>query len=79
MDWNNNPRVDLEKRVKQLERRIGFLHRFTGLGSIDRDDSGVAVRFYPSLLPKNKVEKARRLIKACHSEMSIKWKQLKSF
>jgi hypothetical protein len=78
MDWDNNPRVDLERRIKQLERRLDFLRRFTGLGSIDYEN-GVAARFYPSLTPKKKVEQGRRLIKACQAEYSMKWKQLKSF
>ncbi len=78
MDWNNNPRIDLEKRVKQLEGRISLLRRFTGMGSIDYEN-GVAVRFYPSLMPKKKVEKARRLIGTCRHELGIKQKQLKSF
>ncbi len=78
MDLLNNPRVDIEKRIKQLEKRLIFLINYTRPGIIDFED-GVAVRFYPMLMPGKKREKAQRLLKLVQKEFALKTKQLKSF
>jgi len=74
----DNPRVDIEKRIKQLDMRIAFLLKYRGMGSIDYEN-GEAVRFYPSLMPKEKRDQAGRLLDICRKESDMKWKQLKSF
>jgi hypothetical protein len=78
MDWLNNPRTDIEKRIKQLEARAAFLRKFRGLGSIDYEN-GVAARFYPSMTPKKMREKAGKLLDRTRKELDLKRKQLKNF
>ena len=78
MEWNNNPRIDIERRIKQLEARVKFLLPFRSLGSISYE-SGIAARFYPSIRPRKQFDKAGRLLKATHKELNLKRKQLKSF
>lgn len=78
MTLTDNPRVDIEKRIKQLYRRMHFVLVWRGLGSIDYEN-GVAARFYPSLMPRKKREQAGRMLRVIHKEINLKEKQLKSF
>jgi hypothetical protein len=44
MDWNNNPRVDIENRIKQLENRLRFLRQYISTQYSQRDTNYRACR-----------------------------------
>lgn len=75
MTFTDNPRVTIEKRIKQVTARRDWLCRYTAI-SIDYED-GVAVRLYLNLRPKVKI--AHKLLDTCNKQLTKLWKDLKSF
>lgn len=77
--WDDNPRIDIEKRIKQLQKRISCIIPWISRGSIYFGSQGAAEKFYPSMISRSKRDKATRLLAICRAELNLKQKQLKSF
>lgn len=72
MDLLNNPRVDAEKRIKQLYKRLDNIRTYKASWFISGEN-------WVGINPYIKTSKASRIIKELHKQISETWKILKSF
>lgn len=79
MTLNDNPRVDAEKRQKQLYKRLYFVSRYNNpFTGIDYDENGMPVRAYLNV-HRNKMRQAQRLGAIIRKEIRKVEKFLHSF
>jgi len=74
----DNPRVDIEKRIRQLKKRQSALLSIRWPGLI-QFEKGIAGGFYPTIVSNKKLDQAGRLLNQVNKELTLKHKQLKSF
>jgi len=75
MTLNDNPRVDAEKRVKQLYNRLYLISGYTSHEVEYNGEGGMATRLYPNPRRAN----GSRLCQIILKEIRIKEKFLKTF
>lgn len=79
MDWLNNPRIDIENRIKQLDKRFHWLLSFVSSGCINFGVNGVATAFYPTTINRKKRDKAIILKDVTYKQLQLKRAQLRTF